>query len=284
MRFSRRLFLVFLFLSACQASSLKGEPLVLGTVSYGEGEQTLSQYEAFKQYLEQQTRSLVELEPAFNENKALERIRSQAWSIIFAPPGLAAIAMSQYQYIPLLPLDGVSTLRSVIVVREDSPFQDIKSLSGQAIALGQIGSATGYYFPIFNLYGLTIAEFVFLPTPKAILEAISSGRVAAGSLSIEQFKAYKSQFIRTNFRILHTDSHSVPSGVVLISPNIANRQAEILNILNDTPSIIANEAGFVPNAPVPDYGYMISVVERVRGIFPETANLQAKNIRLFPSP
>lgn len=284
MRLSRCLFIVCLFLYACQASSLKGDPIVLGTVSYGEGEQAINQYEDFKHYLEQQTRSLVELEPAFNENKALERIRSQAWSLVFAPPGLAAIAMSQYQYTPLLPLDGISTLRSVIVVRQDSPFQDLKSLTGQVIGLGQIGSATGYYFPIFNLYGLTIAELVFLPTPKSILEAIADGSVAAGSLSMEQFNSYKTQFNSTTFRILFTDSHSVPSGVILIAPNISpSRREEILKILNDTPSMIANEAGFVTNAPVPDYDYMISVVERVRGIFPEATHLQTKNIRLFPS-
>ncbi|PSF37745.1 phosphonate ABC transporter substrate-binding protein [Aphanothece hegewaldii CCALA 016] len=284
MRFSRRLFIVFLFFSACQASSLKGDPLVIGSVSYGQGEQAINQYEAFKQYLEQQTRSLIELEPAFNENKALERIRSQAWSLVFAPPGLAAIAMSQYQYKPLLPLDGISTLRSVIVVRQDSPFQDLKSLTGKAIALGQIGSATGYYFPIFNLYGLTIAELHFLPTPKSILEAVADGRVAAGSLSMEQFKTYKTQFKLNTFRILFTDSHSVPSGVVLIAPNLSpSRQEEIFKILNDTPSMIALEAGFVPNAPVPNYDYMISVVERVRGIFPEANHLETQNVRLFPS-
>jgi phosphonate transport system substrate-binding protein len=284
-KFSRRVFLILLFLSACQASSLKGDPLILGTVSYGEGEEVINQYEGFKQYLEQQTRSLVELEPAFNENKAIERIRSQAWSLVFAPPGLAAIAMSQYQYIPLLPLDGISTLRSVIIVRKDSPFQELKSLTGQTIALGQIGSATGYYFPIFNLYGLTVAELLFSPTPKAILENVAQGRAAAGALSMEQFNNYQTQFKAGTFRILFTDTHSVPSGVVLIAPNIPQqRQEEILKILNDTPSMIANEAGFVPHAPVPNYKYMISVVERVRSIFPEATELHSRNIRLFPSP
>lgn len=285
MKLSRRLFLITLVVQACQNPSLKGEPLVIGTVSYNEGNEVLNQYESFKHYLEQQTRSLVELEPAFNEKKALERIRSQAWSLVFAPPGLATIAMTKYQYIPLLPLDGISNLRSVIVVRQDSSFQDLKSLSNQTIALGEIGSATGYYWPIFNLYGLTLGQILFLSTPKSILESIAQGGAVAGALSLEQFKTYQTQFPLGTFRILFTDVHNVPPGVVLIVSTIPpQRRQEILQILNDTPSAIANEAGFVPNSPVPDYQYMISVVERVRAIFPETPpDLNNKNIRLFPS-
>ena len=284
-KFSRRLFLIVLFLSACRGSSLQGVPLVLGTVSYGEGTEVINQYEGFKHYLERETRSLVELEPAFNENKALERIRSEAWSLVFAPPGLATIAMTEYKYIPLLPLDGISALRSVIVVRQDSPFQDLKSLAGQTIALGQIGSATGYYLPIFNLYGLYLDKILFLSTPKSILENVAQGKAAAGALSIEQFNTYQKQFKLGTFRILFTDDHKVPPGVVLIAPSISpNRREEIFQILNNTPSLLANEAGFVPNAPVPNYQYMISVVERVRSIFPETRNLDTENIRLFPSP
>ena len=284
MKLSRRLFLITLFVQACYSNSLKGEPLVVGTVSYGQGNEVINQYESFKRYLEQQTRSLVEFEPAFNEQKALERIRSQAWSLVFAPPGLATIAMTQYQYIPLLPLEGISNLRSVIVVRKDSPFQTLKDLTGQAIALGQVGSATGYYFPIFNLYGLTIGKILFLSTPKAILDSIAQGQVAAGALSMEEFKTYQSQFQFGTFRLLFTDAHSVPSGVILIAPSMTEqRKAEILKILNDTPSVIANEAGIVPHTPVPDYSYMISVVERVRKIFPETNQLDTENVRLFSS-
>ncbi|EAZ91653.1 phosphate/phosphite/phosphonate ABC transporter substrate-binding protein [Crocosphaera chwakensis] len=255
---------------------------MIGTLSYGQGNEIINQYQTFTSYLEKQTRSLVELEPAFNEKKALERIRSQAWSLVFAPPGLATIAMTEHGYIPLLPLEGIGNLRSVIVVRQDSPFQTLKALADQTIALGQIGSATGYYFPIFNLYGLTIDKIFFLSTPKAILESVAQGKAVAGSLSLEEFKTYQSQFPFGTFRLLFTDTHNVPPGVVLIAPSIsAHRTEEILQILNDTPSAIANEAGFVPHSPVPDYTYMISVVERVRNIFPETTQFSTENVRLY---
>jgi len=278
-----------MLLSACSTKSIsvKRQSLLIGTVSYQEGSKTLDRYDRFKSYLSKRTQSVVELEPALNEGRALARIQSQQWSLVFAPPGLTAIAISQHQYTPLLPLIGVQNLRSVLVVREDSPIQDIKAIAGKSVALGQPGSATGYYLPIFNLYGLTLSELIFPPTPKAILEAVSQGKVAVGAVSQEEFNTYKSQANPFNLRILFSDPHNVPSGVLLISPTIErNYQESIRKILSETPPVVAEVVGFVTNAPVPDYKYMISVVERVRAIFPGDTNasvalLQQKPVRLF---
>lgn len=286
---SRRYFLFLLLLSACgvQSISNQDEALVIGTISSGEGNKTLDRYERFKSYLSARTQSLVELEPAFNEKKALERVQSRAWSLIFAPPGLAAIAISQHQYTPLFPIIGIHNLRSVLVVREENPIRDIRSLAGETVVIGQPGSATGYYFPIFNLYGLTLAALLVSSTPKAVLESVAQGEAAAGALSLEEFNFYKSQINQATFRVLFTDSHRVPAGVVLISPTIErNHQERIRQILREAPSVIAEEAGFVTNASVPDYRYMISVVQQVKSIFPGNpreimALLQQKPIRLF---
>jgi phosphonate transport system substrate-binding protein len=280
---SRRLFLLSLFLTACAKTSEKTEDVqfTIGTVSYEEGEVAIEQYEEFKDYFAQQTRLFVQLEPTFNENKALERIKLQAWSLIFAPPGLAAIAISQHKYIPLLPLEGINNLRSVIVVKSNSPYQNLQSLTNTVVALGQQGSATGYYLPIFNLYGLTLAEIAFLPTPKAVLETVANDKAAAGALSLDEFDRYKKQIDRTEFRILFTDPHNVPSGGILVSPNVSEkRQQEILKILQETPSQIADRAEFVPRGSIPDYQYLISVVERVKSIFPTVDTMQ-KPVRLF---
>lgn len=288
-KISRRWFLGLMLLSACATSSTspKGQSLVIGTVSYEEGSKPLDQYDRFKRYLSEKTRSLVELEPALNEGIALQRIQTHAWSLIFAPPGLTAIAISQHQYTPLFPLFGVQNLRSVLVVHEDSPIRDIKAIAGKSLAMGKPGSATGYYLPIFNLYGLTLSELMFPPTPKAVLEAVAQGKAAVGAVSLEEFETYKSQVNPVNLRILFTDPHNVPLGAILLSPTIdSNYQETIRKILSEMPSVVAQEAGFITNAPVPNYKYMISVVERVRAIFPGDTKatvtlLQKKPVRLF---
>jgi phosphonate transport system substrate-binding protein len=288
----RRSFLGLLFLSGCTlgSQSIRGEELVIGTVSYGTGEDTITRYDRFEQYIEEKMRAFVTLEPAYNESKALERIKANAWALIFAPPGLAVIAITRYQYTPMFPLLGTSNLRSVVVVKKESPHEDLKALTGKSFAIGQPGSATGYYFPIYNLYGLTLSELVVCPTPKAVLEAIAQDKAEAGALSMEEFSALRPDLKPTEFRVLFTDPHKVPPGVVLISPSVdLNLQESLRRTMADMPSQVTNDAGFLPAGEVPDYKYMISVVERVRSIFPADQSqggkspLEQKPVRLFPS-
>ncbi|OUL29200.1 PhnD/SsuA/transferrin family substrate-binding protein [Nostoc sp. 106C] len=281
-KLSRRFFLLQMLFWAgngCQPKSQFDGELTIGSISYGGGEEIITQYAKFNRYLAEKTKSHIRLEPAFNENKAIERLEARAWALVFAPPGLAAIAIARYQYVPLFPLVGVSNLRSIFVVRKDSPILELKQLQGQTVALGQAGSATGYYFPLFNLYGLTVAEVISAPTPKTVMEWVAVGKATAGAVSIAEFNLYSSQLQQTQFRVLYTDPHYVPPGVVLIGPNIErNRQEYIRKVMSEFPSSLAQEVGYIPNGNIPDYQYMISVVERVKLIVPQ---LQTKPVRLF---
>lgn len=283
-RFPRRLFLFHLLglaFASCQPRRKFEGPLTIGVINYGGGEQIINQYAKFNTYLGEKTNSYIQLEPAFNENKAVERLEARAWSLVFAPPGLAAIAIARHQYIPLFPLVGISNLRSIFVVRKDSSISELKQLQGQTVALGQLGSATGYYFPLYNLYGTTLAEILFAPTPKAGLEFVAQGKANACAISEADLSLHASQFSPTEFRVLYKDPHYVPLGVVLIGPNIErNRQEFIRKVLSELPSGLAQEVGYVPNGQVPDYKYMISVVDRVSSI---ASNLQTKPVRLFES-
>lgn len=161
---SRRIFLaqILLLLASCTRSKTAAtkqlNKLIIGIVAYGEGISSEDQYQSFIDYLESQTKTIIELEPAYNEVQAVRQIERQAWSLVFAPPGLAAIAISKAKYIPLFSLQGLANRRSIIVVLKNSPIQNLSSLNGKAIALGQPGSATGYYVPLYNLYGTTPSE------------------------------------------------------------------------------------------------------------------------------
>ncbi|HEY9668453.1 MAG TPA: hypothetical protein V6C91_16710, partial [Coleofasciculaceae cyanobacterium] len=115
--FSRRIFLLQLLvlLTACKSTGTSElGKLTLGVVSYGEGNRSTEQYSAFSDYLASQLKTIIELEPAFNEIRALEQIKRRNWSLVFAPPGLATIAIFEEQYVPLLPLEGVANTRSLI--------------------------------------------------------------------------------------------------------------------------------------------------------------------------
>ena len=269
-RLSRRLFLlqsILLAVSACETAQQSSDPLLIGVINNDQEEPIISRYQSFNRYLSSVLRAHVEIEPAFNERKALERFQSQAWSLVFAPPGVAAIAISDFQYLPLFPIpEDITALRSILIVRNNSPISDLKQLEGKAVALGQVGSATGYYFPIYNLYGLTLSEILLSPTPQTILQWVAQEKVAAGALSKQEFNLYSPQYDST-FRILFTDSHLAPPGVILLAPTVDRTyQNRIIEVMRAAPPDLLQEAGYIPNAPVPDYEYMISVVERVRGI------------------
>lgn len=266
-----------LSLTACGSSAPSSlTRLTIGVVSYGEGAQSLEQYADLEAHLEAKLKSLIELEPAFNELQALQQVNQQNWDLVFAPPGLAAIAIAEGQYLPILPQAGRQQNRSVIIVKDSSPIQKLPELTQKTIALGQEGSATGYYFPIYNLYGLTLAAVKFAPTPRTVLEWVDEGQVAAGALSLAELEQYQPEFKRTRFRVLHQDSHPIPTGAVLVGPTIErNRQEQILRALEDTPSRTAATAGFIPNAPPPDYKNLIKVVKQVRPI--------AKRIKQSPA-
>jgi phosphonate transport system substrate-binding protein len=266
---SRRTFIGSLLLSILlgQCGSNQDEQiekLVVGVVSYDTGTSSIDKFDRFRDYLAEATRMVVELEPAFNELKAVEQIQRRIWSLVFAPAGLAAIAIGTQQYIPIFPLQGINNQHSLLIVRDDSPIQSLTDLADQVVALGEPGSATGYYLPLYDLYGLTLAEIRFAPTPKTVLEWLSQGTIAAGALSEEEYQNYRNGFSSVKFRVLHT-SRIVPSGAVLLGPAVdRNRQQQIETALRDAPSSVIGDAGYLPTTSVPSYDQFIKLVAKVR--------------------
>ena len=260
--------LIILTMTACdRIEEQVPKKLVIGIVGYEESSLFLEKYSALQNYLSTQLKSIVELEATYNEIKALEQITKQKWDLVFASPGLAAIAIYRHQYSPLMPLEGLETIRSVIAVNADSHFQENTDLAGEIIALGQEGSATGYYLPIYNLYGLAFAEVRFAPTPQTSLKWLDSGEVAASALSLKEFNQYRQNFKHNRFRIIDIDSHTIPAGAILIADKIEpSRKQQIKFSLSQTPSHIAASAGFLPNEQLYQYQDLIKVIERVSQI------------------
>ena len=261
----KRYFLLALLLIGCNGTSqIRADKIVIGVISYGDEVRSVDDYELLKEYLAQETKSIVEIEPAYNELQALEQIRRKKWSIVFATPGLAAIAMENKLYQPLFPLDNVSSLeRSVFIVQENSKIENLTDLSNTKVALGQPGSAAGYYLPLYDLYGLTLAEVVFAATPQEVLQWVSNGEVEAGALSEREFEIYNLQS-QTKLRILHK-SRYIPSGLVVINNGVQpNLQEQIKQAMNQAPSNIISDSGYIIDQKLPDYQEFIKLVQKVR--------------------
>ncbi len=256
-----------LSLGSCnQQTANSGAPtrLTVGVVSYDTGTASVETYAPFQQYLAEALSAQIELEPVFNEIRAVEQLESQAWDLAFAPAGLAAIALSEAQYVPLFPLQGSPNQRSVMVVAADSAAEALPDLANTIIGLGEPGSATGYYLPLYDLYGLTLAEIRFAPTPKSVLTWVANGDVVAVALSEEDFQQFRSEFDRATFRVLH-ESRAITTGAVLLSPTVDRNQQRLVEAaMKAAPASIASDAGYIANAPPPRFEQLIQLVEQVR--------------------
>ena len=256
--------------------------LTVGVVNYGETKISQQQYDRFKHYLSTKTQSIVDIEPTYNELRAIRKIRSRDWDIVFAPPGLAAIGIGKKRYEPLFSMAEISSIQTpLIVVRDDSPIQSISDLAYKTVALGQKGSAAGYYVPLYDMFGLTLKEINFASTPKHLLKLISEGTVDAGAISKKNFERYRRSQPKTNFRIIH-EGRYIPPGVVLLAPTVErNREQQIQRAMKEAPSHIAADAGYVPSAKIPNYQQFIKLVEKVRPL--ENQVQETPAVLLYPT-
>jgi phosphonate transport system substrate-binding protein len=122
-----------------------------------------------------------------------------------------------------------------------------------------------------------VQEIRFSPTPKTVLKWVSTGEVDAGALSKDEFDRYQRE-VQTPFRVLHT-SRPIPGGAVLLGPTVdRNLQEQITKVMNSVPPAIAEAAGYIPNAEVSDYQYLIELIRKVK---PIEANVLEKPAQLF---
>ena len=240
------------------------DKMTIGVVSYGETEVSLERYQRFQNYLAEETKIAFELELAYNELQAVQQIESSNWSLVFAPPGLAVLA-GKRGYSQLFSLDDADkSEHSLIVVRADSLAQSLDDLAYQTVAMGEPGSAAGYYLPLYNLYGLTLEAVEFAPTPEKLLQWVEEGTVAAGAISEQDFAQYKTAFTDADFRVLHQSKRNIPSGVVLLGVVERGQGEFVKRVMETAPATIASDAQYIPTAPLPNYQDMVKVVERVR--------------------
>lgn len=278
---------VSLFIYSCQGqTSINSEKLTIGVVGYDEQAVSMSRYNPLQEYLARKTNSIVEFEPAFNELQALEQIQRKNWSIVFAPPGIAALAMARELYTPMFPLEKINNLeRSIIVTQGDNEIDNLQDLSNRTVALGKEGSAAGYYLPLYDLYGLTLAEVIFAPTPKHILELVSTGEAESGALAEYDYEFHRRRdFPDTQFKVLHK-SRWIPAGLVLISPTIEyNQQERIKTIMLEAPADIVAQAGYIPSFEIPDYQEFIKLVDKVKPLEQKVRQTPAHLFVSSPQP
>ena len=96
---------------------------------------------------------------------------------------------------------------------------------------------------------------------------LEQGEVASAALSLQEYNQHRQDFKPKQFRIIDIDSHTIPSGAIIISDKISPQKIELIEkSLTQAPSHIAASAKFLPNERASEYEYLIQVMEKVISI------------------
>ena len=161
------------------------------------------------------SRCEVQLEPVLSSEQARLRLQSGDWDLAFLPPGLTALALEQRgSYALVRQLGRRSNAKSQMLVRSDSGFETRGDLRGRRLGVLPRGSLTGFYLPLFNLYGLRFSEVHYALSYAELRAMLTNGEVDViawdGSLPIDS----------TRFKVLHEDSHVIPLGALALSQSL----------------------------------------------------------------
>lgn len=199
-----------------------GARLRVGLVGAAEGRaqsaaQLLPDQDQFRlrELLTVASRCEVQLEPVLSSEQARLRLQSGDWDLAFLPPGLTALALEQRgSYALVRQLGRRSNAKSQMLVRADSGFETRGDLRGRRLGVLPRGSLTGFYLPLFNLYGLRFSEVHYALSYAELRAMLTNGEVDViawdGSLPIDS----------TRFKVLHEDSHVIPLGALALSQSL----------------------------------------------------------------
>ena len=96
------------------------------------------------------------------------------------------------------------------------------------------------------------------------MQWLADKTVDASAVSQGEFTRYRSQFPPQSFRVLATDGHDVPSGSVLLNPNLEARlQSQIKDAMTQVSPAIAAAAGYLLEVPIPEYDSMVEVMDKI---------------------
>lgn len=161
-------------------------------------------YQPIMDYLTAETPYRFELKISKDYPEAVRFLREGVTQVSSLGDVTFAEACTEYAAIPILkPLnkDGITTYRSAIIVRTDSPLQDIAELRGKTMAFGSTHSTSGNLIPRYLLWengvGLRdLKSFSNLKHHDAVAKAILKGQFDAGAVKDVVAEKYQPHGLR----------------------------------------------------------------------------------------
>lgn len=162
---------------------------------------------------------------------------------------------------------------SALFVRSDSPIQSLADIKTTTrVALVHVGSASGFYVPVYDLYGKSITVNL-VKSHGEIRELVRSGKADVGA-------SIASDIANTpEFRIIHR-SRAIPVAGVFLSPKLSQSdQNQIKQIFTQAPKNTKQKAGY-HTIEEPNYDYIGQISMKTEEIM-KCANFNENPVQLF---
>lgn len=197
-RFFTLLFLSFALLSAPRAAELK-----LGIHPYLLPQELLDRFTPLSRYLSEKTNHAIRVTVSASYQDHVNRIGGGDLDIAFLGPSLYIELERQFGEIPLLARMEIKSrprFQGTIIVRQDSPLEELKDLEGHSFAFGSPHSTMSHLLPRYMLIQAGIdnrlSAYSYLGNHESVALSVLLGQNQAGAVKEEVYEKYKERGLR----------------------------------------------------------------------------------------
>jgi len=194
------LFLFFIFIFTCRSTpGLAKETILFGLCPKYNARIMYQLYQPFVDYLSENTPYQFEIKLSRFYQETIDRLGKGETVIASCGPIPYIKARDKFKVKPILRAlskDGKAYYRGIIIVREDSPIQNLSDLKGKTLAFAQEWSTAGYILPRYYLMksGISLKDlkgYAFLRHHDFVADAVLKREFDAGA--VKDIVAYKYQ-------------------------------------------------------------------------------------------
>jgi ABC-type phosphate/phosphonate transport system substrate-binding protein len=263
-------FLAFKFWQFNSKPRIKTDSLTIGILAEPEKYKSLQIYlekelliDHFWRYLQgDRLKISIDGDVTLQYQEAEKRISQKKWDIAFSRSPMISISAQENKYLYLarmFPNDPTS-YRSTLFVRSDSKINSVADLKPQnTIALRSNNSASGFFMPLYDLYGKTLTV---KPNKSdvEILALVESGKVDVGTGVYSQLTENR------KIRLLGKPSRDIPGSGVYLSPKFSVQERDMIRkAMFSASKDLQNKANY-GNGIEPGYSAFKKIVKRVKDV------------------
>lgn len=225
---SKRICVVLFALALLCASQAQARVLTFGVHPFLSAVELQQRFAPLLEYIHRRIGMPIKLEISSTYAELTEKCVAEEIDFAFMGPSLYVEASRRNPHLQLLGVVQGQTpgLRGAIIVREDSPLQELAQLKHKRVAFVSPDSTMGFQVPAYILVqqGVCLKDlgaYSFVRNHQNVAYAVLAGRFDAGAIKYEVFEEMRNQGLRILHRIPDVVDHPF-----IATPRLEKRLAD----------------------------------------------------------